>query len=285
MSTFLNPIEYPDAIDSNPAWHEGDAAGLRYRIDSGKGGAGARTIVLIHELGGSIESWDGATAGLDPAARVIRYDQRGQGRSALPHRPYSVADHVDDLRDLLDALATDEPLWLVAAAAGAAIAVTFAARYASRVEGLVLCAPALDVDPQRRHYLLERAERARTEGMHAIVDGTLANSWPVVLRSDMHAFDRYRERFIAQQANGYAQASEALSEIDLSSALASLACPCLFLAGEFDVQRPPQRVAAQAKQVHGADFATVPQAGHLMAVQQPAEVAARIDRFIKENSR
>jgi 3-oxoadipate enol-lactonase len=279
LDTFSNQIELRDATDSKRAWHEGSFDGLCYRVD----GAGARRLALIHELGGSMASWDAVTRRLAADAHVMRYDQRGQGRSALAQTPYSLHDQVADLHALLDAMGANEPLWLVAAAAGATIAVSFAANHRERVKGLVLCGPALDIDPARRHYLLERAQSARQQGMQSIVDVTLANSWPAPLRIDTHAFDTYRDRFLAQDANGYAHASEALSEIELSSALASLDCPCLFLAGESDLQRPPHRVAMQAKRVAGASFAVVPWAGHLMAVQQPDEVAARIEEFIAEN--
>lgn len=268
------------ATDNNPAWDEVGSTGLCYRID----GSGPTTVVLIHELGGSMASWDVVTSRLSVAMQVIRYDQRGQGRSPLAARGMSLDDHAADVLKLLDEVVPRAPVWLVAAAAGAAIAVSFAAAHPGRVRGLVLCGPALDIDPARRGYLLERAELARAQGMQAIVDVTLDNSWPACLRVDAHAFEIYRERFLAQDAVSYARANELLSGIRLSSELDALALPCLLLAGEFDRQRPPERVAALARVVRDASFAVVPDAGHLMAVQQPEGVAARISRFIAENA-
>lgn len=249
---------------------------LRYVLT----GSGPASAVMIHELGGCIESWDNVAAELEPTLRMLRYDQRGQGRSDKVHSAFSLADQVDDLRELLDATALPQPCWLIAAAAGAAIAVSFAARFPGDVAGIVMCAPALDVDPARRHYLHERAELATREGMAAIVDATLDNSWPPVLRSDVPAFNRYRARFVANDPTGYAFASHALSGIDLSAAREALACPCLVLAGEHDLQRPPGRLASQAASMAQSSFEVVPSAGHLMAVQQPAEVAKRIGAFI-----
>jgi 3-oxoadipate enol-lactonase len=84
---------------------------------------------------------------------------------------------------------------------------------------------------------------------------------------------------LASDPRGYALASCALGDIDLAQSLAALRCPCLVLAGEHDVMRPPAGVAAQAARVAHAVFDTVP-AGHLMAVQRPAEVAARVAAFL-----
>ena len=258
-----------------PGWIVHAGLRLRYTLN----GSGSTTAVLIHELGGSLESWDDVVVGLERSLRILRYDQRGHGGSQDVRTPYALADHAGDLHALLDQVAVTQPCWLIAAAAGAAIAVEFAARYPARVAGLVMCAPALDVDPQRRGYLRDRADAAAQGGMTAVVDATLARSWPAQLRGDGRAFERYRARFVAGDPLGYALASRALCDIDLSARLPSLGCPCLFLAGEHDVQRPPSRVAAQAALVMHAAFDVVP-AGHLMAVERPAAVSAKIAAFI-----
>ena len=50
---------------------------LRYQLS----GNGPRTIVLLHELGMSLESWDDIVSELSRAHRVLRYDLRGFGLS------------------------------------------------------------------------------------------------------------------------------------------------------------------------------------------------------------
>lgn len=274
--------------DSEAAWIDASGISLRYVLDgSSAESQAAGAVVLIHELGGSIASWDGIVSALSASRRVVRYDQRGHGESEKVRAPFSLADQVDDLRTLLDALSLNQPCWLVAAAAGAAIAVEFAARYPARVAGIVMCAPALDVDPSRRGYLRERAQRARTHGMRAIIDSTLDQSWPAVLRDDSRALDAYRAyraRLLANDPVCYALANDALSDIDLHAQLPALRCPCLLLAGEHDLQRPPARVAAQAALIAGSTFDTVP-GGHLMAVQKPAQVLDRIQAFIEGDDR
>jgi 3-oxoadipate enol-lactonase len=288
MNSLSKPLAALSSKDSKSAWIDTSGVNLRYVL------AGARTasdrvgsVVTIHELGGSIASWDAIVSALSASRRVLRYDQRGHGDSEKVRAPFSLADHVDDLRTLLDGLALSEPCWLVAAAAGAAIAVDFAVRYPARVAGIVMCAPALDVDPSRRGYLRERAQRARADGMRAIIDSTLDQSWPPVLRNDPRALDAYRAyraRLLANDPVCYALANDALSDIDLREQLPALRCPCLLLAGEHDLQRPPARVAAQAALVPASVFDTVP-AGHLMAVQQPAYVLDKIHAFLDGDNR
>src|SRR3981189_2570173 len=50
---------------------------LRYELS----GRGDRTLVLVHEMGGSLESWDDVAPRFAESHRVLRYDTRGAGMS------------------------------------------------------------------------------------------------------------------------------------------------------------------------------------------------------------
>jgi 3-oxoadipate enol-lactonase len=248
---------------------------------------GAAPLVLVHELGGRVESWRGVVAALAPSTRWLAYDQRGHGLSEKGRGAYGLDEQVGDLDRVLAARDVTAPCWLVAAAAGAAIAVGFALRQPARVAGLVLCAPALETGGDRRDALLARARLAERDGMRAITDDALARSWPEVLRADpssraWHA--EYRAQFLANDPVSYGLATRALADVDLAGRWQALRVPCLVLAGAHDLQRPPARLAAQAEAIPGARFETVA-AGHLMAAQAPTQVAARIEAFVKEHSR
>jgi pimeloyl-ACP methyl ester carboxylesterase len=60
-------------------------------------------VVLLHE--GVVDSriWDRVLPLLSDRYRVIRYDQRGFGRSPLPDGPYAVADDLVSILDAADA--------------------------------------------------------------------------------------------------------------------------------------------------------------------------------------
>jgi len=54
-----------------------NGAGLRYALS----GKSERTLVLVHEMGGSLESWDEVARRFAESRRVLRYDCRGAGLS------------------------------------------------------------------------------------------------------------------------------------------------------------------------------------------------------------
>ncbi len=247
---------------------------LRYELS----GRGSPVLVLLHELGGSLESFDGLMPQLEAHFRVLRYDQRGAGGSEKPRLPFSMADHADDLDQLVTALGLPTPLFLAGVAAGAAIAVAYALDAPQAVAALALCAPALTVERDRVDYLAARSELAVTEGMAAIVDGSLERSYPLIMQRDPATYAAYRSRFLANDPVGYAHANLALAHVQLEPRLEELRQPCLLLAGTHDLLRPPQTVAPLAARIGHGSFDVI-DSGHLMPVQAPEEMGRQLVNF------
>jgi len=72
--------------------------------DAGRGGV---PVLLLHELGGSSESWRPVIPLLAADRHVIAVDLRGAGRSEKPPGPFTMADVADDLAGLLQAREVD----------------------------------------------------------------------------------------------------------------------------------------------------------------------------------
>src|SRR5260370_21334396 len=98
-------------------------------------------MILFHELGGSLHSWDDVVPALESEFRVLRFDQRGHGLSEKVRRPFGMDDHASDALAIADAISLSEPFWLVGAAAGAAAVIELAARLPAKVAGIALRAP------------------------------------------------------------------------------------------------------------------------------------------------
>lgn len=246
---------------------------IRHRLE----GSGP-LLVLLHEMGGSLESWDAVAALLKADFTILRYDQRGSGASPRPQTAATLDDHLDDLETLLGNLDLPLPAFMAGVAAGAALAAGFALRRPADVRALTLCAPALSVDPTRRQYLLDRADLVSRQGMAAIADVSLENSYPPVMRRDAGAYEAYRARFLANDPVAYGDANRLLAFTDLEPQLAGLTMPCLVLSGRHDGMRPPTAGKAIAARIPAARFDTL-DSGHLMPVQAGAALAQQLRGF------
>src|SRR4051812_11425611 len=105
---------------------------LNYDLDGG----GPEWLVLLHEIGGTLESWRAVMPALTRRFRVLAYDQRGCGQSDRISGDFSLDIQIDDLRDLLVALGAPMPCHIAGVALGAAFAVRYAARYPQNVRSL-----------------------------------------------------------------------------------------------------------------------------------------------------
>ena len=245
-------------------WIEVNGACLRYDL----GGRGTETLLLVHELGGALESWDETLPRLQAHFRVLRYDQRGFGLSEKARGTLALETMVGDIVALLDALGIGAPCHVIGSALGAGIAIALAAWHPQRVARLVACNPATGVSGDRAAMLEERAAAVEAGGMRAYAERSLNNSYPEVLRGDRERFERYRKRWIGNDPFGFAAINRMLMHMDLAADYGRIRCPTLVLSGAHDKLRPTPVVKAIADAIPGARFREI-DSGHFMAVQTP----------------
>ena len=255
----------------------GDAA-LRWDL----AGAGDRTVVLVHEMGASLESWDEVVPILGTRRRVLRFDWRGSG---LSHKLRGTAD-LDvlsgDIAALLDEAGIAGRVALAGGAVGAAIALNFALRFPARASAVVAMAPATDLAEDRRAALIQRFELVEREGMRALAASGLDASWPPAMREGNTArFEAFRARWLGNDPSSFAAINRMLLGLDLRPKLASLKCPALVLAGRHDHVRPAPVVEAVAQAIPGARVKVI-ETGHFMPAQTPTLIAGEIAQFLDQ---
>ena len=245
-------------------WIEANGASLRYELS----GQGSETLVLVHELGGALESWDEVLPELQKKFRVLRYDQRGFGLSEKAKGTLSLDTMADDLAALLGGLGITTPCYVTGLALGAAIALGFTARYPAKVKRLAISSPATGVSDDRRAQVLERADAVEKEGMRAQVQASLDRSYPEVLRGDGTRYELYRLRWLANDPGGFAAINRMLAGMDMSEDYGKVACPTLVISARHDLLRPPAMIEPIARAIPGARYVET-ESGHFMAVQTP----------------
>ncbi|HMJ10358.1 MAG TPA: alpha/beta fold hydrolase [Polyangiaceae bacterium] len=95
------------------------------------------TVLLIHGIGDSLDTWGEVIPALAKHYTVIAPDLLGHGRSEKPRADYSVAGYANAMRDLLSVLDV-ECATVVGHSLGGGVAMQFAYQYPERCERLVL---------------------------------------------------------------------------------------------------------------------------------------------------
>jgi len=257
------------------AFIEANGVSFHYRLE----GASGPTVIFLHEIGGSLDSWDGLVPDLAKRFRVFRYDQRGFGLTEKTRAQYSASDLVDDLQALIGALNLTPPFHVVSLAASSMQALTFYKRAPESIGSLVFCNPAPGVDPSRADALNSVAAKAEGEGIRAIIPGMLDKSYPPEL-SDRATYDAYRGRYMANDPVGFGNAFRMMAKTNLIDLLETVQAPSLVIAGRQDYIRAVAVTEGIAKKIPGARFEII-DAGHFMPTTSPGALLALLQDFWK----
>ena len=240
-------------------------------------GSGGVPVLLLHELGGSSQSWCAVTRLLAPDRSVIASDMRCPGRSEKPRGAFSLIDVADDLDAMLRGLNVDRAD-VIGAALGSLVGGLLAARHPGRVRRLIMCAVAPDMAGPTRAYLVERAEKVRVVGMRGVAEASLANSFPESRAAERAA---YRGIYLGNDPAAYAELSLALARLEMTPGdWGAISAPSLVASGAHDFLWPPPIGEQVAALIPGARFAVMEDAGHFPHLQAPQSLARLARGFL-----
>jgi len=256
-------------------WIEVNGTSLRYELS----GSGKMTLVLVHEMGGTLDSWDQVLPALNNSRQVLRYDTRGAGLSEKIHGKVTFDEMADDLAALLDSTGIKGKVAIAGTAVGGAIAIHFSVRHANSVGALMVTSPATGVPVDRRQATLDRAAAAEAQGMQGLVEASLTNSYPPEVRHNAEEFRKFRARWLANDPHSFAAINRMLADSTVTEELPRIVCPTLVIGCTHDRLRPPESVEPMARQIPGAQYMVI-NSGHFAGIQTPGLVSQAFHGFL-----
>lgn len=244
-----------------------------------EGPAGTPAVLLVHPLGVTHRLWDGTAAALRDRHRVVRYDVRGHGGSAVPPGPYTLGQMADEARALLDGLGL-EAVHFVGMSMGGCIAMAFALAHPDRVRSLVLCDTTACYGPAVQPMWDDRVRVAETSGMTPeLVERTMA-IWfsPEYRAAHADVVDRVAAMLAATDPRGYAASIRAIGWADQRDRLGAIRVPTLVVVGERDPGTPVAMAREIADRIPGARLLVLPGAMHC----SPVEAAPAFHRGLRD---
>jgi 3-oxoadipate enol-lactonase len=242
----------------------------------------APVLMLGNSLGTTMDMWDAVTPALAGRFRLLRFDNRGHGGSAVPPGPYTIGNLGRDVLALLDSL--DLPrISYCGLSLGGMVGMWLAAHAPERVDRLALCCTSAYLPPAEGWR--DRAARVRAAGGVAAVADAVLLRWFSAGWAERHpqAWERARAMLVAAPPEGYAACCEAIAAMDLRAALPSITARTLVVSGGNDLATPPEHGAAIASAVPGARFVILPDSAHLAAIEVPEGLApALLAHFTEE---
>jgi pimeloyl-ACP methyl ester carboxylesterase len=267
------------------------------------------TLVLAHGWTLSQAAWDDVATLLRPRVedgdlRLIRYDQRGHGRSTWGNAEITIDQLGDDLAGVIDQLAPEGPVILGGHSMGGMTLMCLAAArpelFGDRVRGVLLVSTSagdLTADPRtaagRMAKIRPGVLNAALAGARVVerLRGFLPPQHPrhqKMVRDLLYGADATDEMVLAgaeimhaSTVRAFITFMPALEQHDKRTELAALSeVPVEIFVGDTDNLTPKRHAAQLAEVLPAAALHVVERTGHMLPQERPQLVVDAIDRLV-----
>lgn len=240
---------------------EANGGQMHYELS---GPAAAPVLMFSNSLGTNLTMWAPQVEALGERYRVLRYDTRGHGQSAVTPAPYRISQLADDASSLLDHLGVERASFC-GLSMGGMIGMTLALRVPKRIRKVVLCCTAPKLGSAETWN--GRIASVQKGGMAAVTDAVLERWYTPSFREKAPDAIRYtKEMFLNTPPGGYMACCQAIRDEDLREAIAGIQIPTLILMGKHDPVVPLADGRFMAERIRGAKYIELP-AAHLSNVE------------------
>ncbi len=249
-------------------------------LDVAEQGDGPLVILIAGGLM-DMAQWVPVADALSGSYRVVRYDQRGIGKSDQPTEGYTVEQFAEDAANLIRALDAG-PAVLVGNSLGGTVAMATAFAEPGLVRGLVTCAtsagptgpptPSESMQHMMRGAQLPVAQAAAAM-MHILFATDFIDEHPDML-----------DEAVEKRSQGAPMIAtlgplQSALTFDPTERLKSLDVPMLVLHGADDLLVLPEHAQLLAESA-GAEAILTPNAGHALVVEQSEAVVDALTTFL-----
>jgi len=237
---------------------------INYLFDGPESGP---VVLFSNSLASNLTMWDLQIPSVtQDGYRVLRYDSRGHGQSAVPEGPYSIEMLSDDVVALMDFSGLNK-VHFCGLSLGGMVGQMLGALHNDRLSSLTLCSTTAYV--ALKNTWDERIESAQKFGMRVSVDATV-DRW--LTRAGQERIPdqvkKIRDMIINTSVDGYCASGVAIQKMDLRERINDISAPTLVMVGEHD----PSTTVTSAEFIHqgiaSSELRIIPDAAHLINIEQ-----------------
>jgi pimeloyl-ACP methyl ester carboxylesterase len=233
-------------------------------------GTGFETIIFIHGLGESLESWRHQINFFSKKFKVIALDLRGHGKSSIPKKKIEIGDFAEDVKGLLDHLGVKKAHFC-GLSMGALVLFEIYKRYPDYFLSMILVAARHKFPP---------AQTAVLEGMSMEIIGAEVATFALAANAPEQLKEEVARMIAGTKKDAYIQSAEATSMLDYSELLPKIKVPTLIIVGELDIVTPVSSAEIINKSIQGSILQIIPGVGHLPNREASEKFNNLLDEFL-----
>ena len=254
-------------------------------------------LFLVHGFGSKKESWIAQFPVLSKHFKVIRFDNRGAGKSDRPKGTYTMEVFADDIKGLIDYLGLEKTN-IAGWSLGGMIVQNFVLKYPEKVKKVVLINtnygfPDEDGPLVYKNMRLEEEKQKKIDHVKAWWDAARTGYY-IKFRKEMEANpskkwyglwsadDLIKESIIdTPTAEDIETQAYALKTHDTFDRLKTIKSPTLIITASHDRLTPRSSMEEIHGQIPNSKFIVIDKAGHSSPLEKAPEVNQAIIDFLK----
>jgi len=253
---------------------ETGGARIHYSFEGAKD---APVLAFSNSLGANYSMWDPQVHELRKTFRILRYDTRGHGGSAVLPGPYTIEQLGNDFLGLLEELHLG-PVHFCGLSMGGMIGMWLGIQAPSRLNKLVLCNTGAKIGTEEGWR--SRIEAVQKGGMKSIASGVM-DRWftPAFHAKEPATIARIQKILEGIDPEGYTACCAAVRDYDCREQLQTIGAQTLVITGAHDPATPPADGRFVAAHIPGAKHAEL-NAAHLSNIEDGARFAGELAAFL-----
>jgi 3-oxoadipate enol-lactonase len=255
-------------------------------------------LFLVHGFGSKKESWIAQFPVLSKHFKVIRFDNRGAGKSERPKGTYTMEIFADDIKGLMDYLGIEQTN-IAGWSLGGMIVQNFILKYPEKVKKVILINtnygfPDEDGPLVYKNMRLEEEKQKKIDHVKAFWDGARSGYY-IKFRKEMEANPSKKwyglwsaEDMIEMSivdpptAEDIEVQASALKTHETFDRLKTIKSPTLILTASHDRLIPKSTMEEIHEQIPNSKFIVIDKAGHSSPLEKAPEVNQVMIDFLKK---
>ena len=253
---------------------ETGGARIHYAIE---GADSAPVLAFSNSLGTNYSMWDPQAQELRKTFRILRYDTRGHGESAVLPGPYRIEQLGNDFLGLLDELHLGA-VHFCGLSMGGMIGMWLGIHEPRRLHKLVLCNTGAKIGTEESWS--SRIETVQKGGMKSISAGVMERWFMATFRAKEAATVARIQKILEKtDPEGYVACCAAVRDYDCREQLQKIGAQTLVITGAHDPATPPEDGRFVAAHIRGAKCVEL-DAAHLSNLGDGARFTGELVAFL-----
>lgn len=243
---------------------------------------GEKCVVLLHGYLESMYVWDDFLPLITPKVRVITVDIPGHGISQVSGEIHTMEYIADVIHDMLDAMGI-EKITLVGHSMGGYVSLAFCAKYAERLDGLVLLSsspmPDTELKRENRRREIALVKAGKKDALARVAPET---GFAPQNRRRLHSYieDLVECVHVTEDEGIVALLNGMMERVDQNKMLAECGVPQLFICGKHDAYIPVEAAEEIIALNPQAQVAWLEESGHMGFIEEPQRCAEALLSFM-----